>query len=69
MESRKIDPDVFTVVMSLFGAVGTLATIADYVRGGRQHRQETDRRRRENNKKLIELSVRIEAAVNNLQAD
>jgi hypothetical protein len=69
MENRKIDPDVFTVVMSLFGAVGTLATIADYVRGGRHHQQETDRRRRESNKKLIELSVRIEAAVNNLQAD
>ncbi|MGJ4728621.1 hypothetical protein [Luteimonas sp. SDU101] len=33
MDNRKIDPDVFTVVMSLFGAVGTLATIADYVRG------------------------------------
>jgi hypothetical protein len=69
MDNRKIDPDVFTVVMSLFGAVGTLATIADYVRGGRHQRQETDRRRRENNKKLLELSVRIEAATNNLQVD
>ena len=69
MDNRKIDPDVFTVALSLFGAVGTLATIADYVRGGRQHREESDRRRRENNKKLLELSVRIEAAVNNLQID
>lgn len=69
MENRKIDPDVFTVVMSLFGAVGTVATIADYVRTGQHHRQESDQRHRKNNKKLIELSVRIEAAINNLQAD
>lgn len=69
MDNRKIDPDVFTIALTLFGAVGTLATIADYVRGGKQIRQETDRRRRENNKKLLELSVRIEAATNNLQID
>ena len=69
MATRKIDPDVFTVTLSIFGAVGTLATIADYVRGGRVLRQESERRRRENNKQLISLSVRIEASVNNLQAD
>lgn len=66
---KKIDPDVLTVTLSIFGAVGTLATIADYVRGGSHIRQESDRRRRENNKRLIELSARIEAAVNNLQVD
>lgn len=50
--TKKIDPDPFTLALSIFGAIGTLATIADYYRGGRNRTEDDERRRRKATQEL-----------------
>ena|SRR5690606_10165917 len=69
-DNRKlIDPDPVAIALTIYGAIGTLATIADAVQT-RVYRSNDQRdKQAEYSKELLRLAVDLEAAVNNLQAD